>query len=102
MRSRALLTQVLVANLLVICGAAVVAVLVADPGLDLAGEAGAWVVLGVAVLATIVVNVLLRQRRFAPLERLIDEMERADLSRPRANLGDATDGRADTEEVARL
>ncbi len=100
MRSRALLTRVLVANLLMVCVAVAVATLVADP--ELAGEAGAWVVLGVAVAATAVVNVLLLQRRFAPLERLIDEMERADLSRPRANLGDATDGRADTEEVARL
>jgi two-component system, NarL family, sensor histidine kinase UhpB len=101
MRSRALLTQVLIANLLVICAAVAVAATVADPGLGLGG-AGAWLVLGAAILATVVVNVLLLQRRFAPLERLIDEMERADLSRPRANLGEATDGRAETEEVARL
>src|ERR671918_267284 len=101
MRSRTLLTQVLVANLLLICAAVAVASLVADPDIEL-GEPGGWLVLGVAVLVTVVVNVVLLQRRFAPLERLIDEMERADLSRPRANLGDATDGRAETEEVARL
>jgi two-component system, NarL family, sensor histidine kinase UhpB len=101
MRSRTLLTQVLVANLLLICGSVAVASLVADPDLEI-GEPGGWLVLGAAVLVTVVVNVVLLQRRFAPLERLIDEMERADLSRPRANLGDATDGRAETEEVARL
>ena len=101
MRSRTLLTQVLVANLLLICASVAVASLVADPDLEI-GEPGGWLVLAAAVLVTVVVNVVLLQRRFAPLERLIDEMERADLVRPRANLGDATDGRAETEEVARL
>jgi two-component system, NarL family, sensor histidine kinase UhpB len=101
MRSRTLLTQVLVANLLLICAAVAVASLVADPDVEI-GEPGGWLVLGAAVLVTVVVNVVLLQRRFAPLEKLIDEMERADLARPRANLGDATDGRAETEEVARL
>src|ERR671911_3067060 len=102
MRTRTLLTQVLVANLLVICAAVAVASLVAGPGLDVGDDRGAWVVLGVAVVLTVIVNVFLLQRRFAPLERLIVEMERADLARPRANLGEATDGRAETEEVARL
>jgi hypothetical protein len=101
MRTRTLLTQVLVANLLVICAAVAVASLVAGPGLDVGDDRGAWVVLGVAVVLTVIVNVFLLQRRFAPLERLIVEMERADLARPRANLGEATDGRAETEEVAR-
>jgi two-component system, NarL family, sensor histidine kinase UhpB len=102
MRTRALLTQVLVANLLVISAAVAVASLVAGPGLDVGEDGGAWAVLGVAVVLTLIVNVFLLQRRFAPLERLIVEMERADLARPRANLGEATDGRAETEEVARL
>jgi two-component system, NarL family, sensor histidine kinase UhpB len=102
MRTRTLLTQVLVANLLVICAAVAVASLVAGPGTDVGDDRGAWVVLGAAVVLTVIVNVFLLQRRFAPLERLIVEMERADLARPRANLGEATDGRAETEEVARL
>jgi len=59
-------------------------------------------VLGFAVALTILVNVVMLQRRFRPLERLVDEMERADLSRPGANLRRAVDGRSDPEEVARL
>src|SRR5207249_8952181 len=42
------------------------------------------------------------QRRFRPLERLVDEMERADLSRPGANLRSPADGQTGPEEVARL
>ena len=101
MRRGTLLTQVLVANLLVICATVAVASAVADPDLEI-GEPATWIVLAIAVAVTVGVNVFLLQRRFRPLERLIDEMERADLSRPRANLGDSTDGRAETEEVARL
>jgi two-component system sensor histidine kinase UhpB len=59
-------------------------------------------VLGLAVALTILVNVIMLQRRFRPLERLVDEMERADLSRPGANLRSAADGRTDPEEVERL
>src|SRR5918995_3670363 len=100
MRTRALLTQVLVANLVVISLAVGAAGLLA--GSDDLGLATALVILTVAIAATVVFNALLLTRRFAPLERLIVEMERADLARPRANLGEATVGRAETEEVARL
>jgi two-component system, NarL family, sensor histidine kinase UhpB len=100
MRTRALLTQVLVANLVVISIAVSAAGLLArSDDLDLAS---ALVILTIAIAATVVLNSLLLTRRFAPLERLIDAMERADLSRPGTNLGAATDGRAETEEVARL
>jgi two-component system, NarL family, sensor histidine kinase UhpB len=100
MRTRALLTQVLVANLIVISLAVGAAGLLA--GSDDLGLATALVILTVAIAATVLFNVLLLTRRFAPLERLIEAMERADLSRPGTNLGAATDGRAETEEVARL
>ena len=56
--------------------------------------------LGLAVALTILVNVLMLQRRFRPLERLVDEMERADLSRPGANLKAPQAG--GPEEVQRL
>jgi two-component system sensor histidine kinase UhpB len=75
MRRKNLLTQVLVANLLLIVA---------------------------AVVVTVLVNVIMLQRRFRPLERLVDEMERADLSRPGANLQAPTDARGEPEEVERL
>ena len=57
--------------------------------------------LGFAVALTVIVNLYLLQRRFGPLERLVDQMERADLSRPGANLREF-DPPQGPEEVARL
>ena len=57
--------------------------------------------LGLAVALCVLVNVYLLQRRLRPLERLVDEMERADLSRPGANL-QAPAGLGEPEEVERL
>jgi two-component system, NarL family, sensor histidine kinase UhpB len=59
------------------------------------------VVLGVvaAALAFQLVSVL---RRLAPLESLIEDMERVDLNRPGPLLPDSIDGVAETEEVARI
>ncbi len=101
MRSRSLLTQVLVANLLVIVAAVVTATIATSPDLSLGEKPQAAVILGLAVALTILVNVLMLQRRFRPLERLVDEMERADLSRPGANLRREEDPRG-PEEVQRL
>jgi two-component system sensor histidine kinase UhpB len=102
MRRKNLLTQVLVANLLLMVAAVVAAGVAGNPSLDLGQRPELALVLGLAVALTILVNVFMLQRRFRPLERLVDEMERADLSRPRANLGSAADGRSDPEEVTRL
>jgi two-component system, NarL family, sensor histidine kinase UhpB len=98
--SRNLLSQVLLVNLLLIVAAVVAASVAANPGIDLGEDPQAALVLGLAVALTVVVNLLLLQRRFRPLERLVEEMERADLSRgggpgPAASL----DG---PEEVQRL
>src|SRR6476620_10038434 len=102
MRRKNLLTQVLVANLLLMVAAVVAAGLAGNPSLDLGSQPELALVLGFAVALTILVNVFMLQRRFRPLERLVDEMERADLSRPGANLRRAVDGRSDPEEVTRL
>jgi two-component system, NarL family, sensor histidine kinase UhpB len=102
MRRKNLLTQVLVANLLLMVAAVVAAGVAGNPSLDLGSQPELALVLGFAVALTILVNVFMLQRRFRPLERLVDEMERADLSRPGANLRRAVDGRSDPEEVARL
>ena len=100
MRNRNLLTQVLLANLLVIVAAVIAATIAANPNLDLGDEPQAGIILGLAVGITILVNVLMLQRRFRPLERLVDQMERADLSRPGANPAD--EGESGPEEVERL
>ena len=42
------------------------------------------------------------RRRFAPLENLIEEMEKVDLSRPGPNLPPSIDGIGETEEVERI
>jgi two-component system sensor histidine kinase UhpB len=59
------------------------------------------VVLGVAV-AALATSLLRLRRRFGPLERLIEEMEKVDLSRPGPLLPASIDGIGETEEVERI
>jgi two-component system, NarL family, sensor histidine kinase UhpB len=63
-------------------------------------------VAAIAVLLAVVVglaaNLIMQRRRFAPLERLIEEMEKVDLSRPGPVLPRSIDGVGETEEVARI
>src|SRR3954454_3129260 len=102
MRRKSLLTQVLVANLLLIFAAVVVTGIAGSPDVGVSGRPRLALILGLAVGLTILVNVIVLQRRFRPLERLVDEMERADLSRPGANLQAPTEARGEPEEVERL
>ncbi len=81
MRRGTLLTQVLVVNLLLVAAAVVAASIASNPESVFRGAA-TGLVLGFAVAATVAVNVYLLSRRFAPLEDLVEEMERADLTRP--------------------
>jgi two-component system sensor histidine kinase UhpB len=55
-----------------------------------------------AVVAGLIVNEFLLRRRFSPLEQLIEEMEKVDLSRPGSLLPASIDGVGETEEVERL
>jgi two-component system, NarL family, sensor histidine kinase UhpB len=96
-RRRALFTQVLVVNTVLLGAIAVVAGALA--GLSF-GEIAAVAVL--AVIAGATVNMILLRRRFAPLEDLIGEMEKVDLSRPGSLLPTTIDGVGETEEVERL
>jgi two-component system sensor histidine kinase UhpB len=60
-------------------------------------------IVALAALAIgLAVNLVLVRRRFAPLENLIEEMEKVDLSRPGPTLPASIDGVGETEEVARL
>jgi two-component system, NarL family, sensor histidine kinase UhpB len=102
MRRKNLLTQVLVGNLLLIIAAVVVTGVVGNPNFAVSERPDLALILALAVLLTVLVNVIMLQRRFRPLERLVDEMERADLSRPGANLQAPSEARGEPEEVERL
>lgn len=54
------------------------------------------------VAAALAFQLVATLRRLAPLEDLIDEMEKVDLNRPGPLLPDSIDGIAETEEVARI
>jgi two-component system sensor histidine kinase UhpB len=61
------------------------------------------VIVVLAVVAVgLAVNLLALRRRWAPLESLIEEMEKVDLSRPGPVLPPSIDGVGDTEEVERI
>ncbi len=82
MRRGTLLTQVLLANLLLIAAAVIAASIASNPDSSLRDSASIGLVLGFAVAATTALNIFLLARRFEPLERLAAEMESADLSKP--------------------
>jgi len=102
MRRQNLLTQVLVANLVLMVAAVVALAIAGNPSLDVSEHPQLALILAFAVALMILVNVLMLQRRFRPLERLVEEMERVDLARPGANLLSPTDGLGASEEVDRL
>jgi len=99
-KHRPLFTEVLTLNAIMVGFATVATAIVT--GLD--WEHAEIVIPLVAVTAgiTCLLNVALLRRRFNPLEHLIDEMEKVDLSQPGANLPPEIDGKAETEEVERL
>jgi two-component system, NarL family, sensor histidine kinase UhpB len=99
-RRRALFTQVLALNAALICLAALFAASLA--GLQLEETGRVILVIASAALLSLFVNLAVLRSRFEPLEHLIEEMEKVDLSRPGANLPASFDGRAETEEVERI
>lgn len=80
MRRGTLLTQVLLVNLPLIAAAVIAASIASNPDSTLRDGAATGLVLGFALAATVAVNVYLLSRRFEPLERLVEEMDAADLS----------------------
>ena len=82
MRRTTLLSQVIIVNLLLIAVAVVAAAIASSPDNALRETGAAGLVLGFALSATIAANLFLLSRRFEPLERLADEMEHVNLSRP--------------------
>lgn len=78
-----LLTQVLLVNLLLIAVAVVAAGLASTPG-DIGDRDAMGIVLAFAVALSVLLNYVLLSHRTEPLERLADEMERANLTQPAA------------------
>ncbi len=100
MRRRALFTQVLALNASLICIAALLAATLA--GLQLQETARVVLVIVTAAGISLFVNLAVLRQRFVPLENLIEEMEKVDLSRPGASPPPSIDGKGETEEVERI
>jgi two-component system, NarL family, sensor histidine kinase UhpB len=100
MKGRSLLTQVLIVNFVVVAATVLLAAVAVHANLRgvLKGREG--IVLGLALLATMLGNWLVLRRRFMPLDQLIRAMESIDLAAPgqRARIR----SRGDSSEVRRL
>ena len=92
--------QIVAVNLLLVTATLFAASLAA--GLDLTIEDGRrqFLVLAWAIILSLLVNMLMLRRRFSPLERLIDEVEAIDPTRP-TDFGHAPGSRP-VEEIERL
>ena len=84
MKSRSLLTQVLIVNLVLVAATALVAAIAVHANLAAEPSQGReGLVLGLALVATMLGNWLLLRRRFKPLDQLICAMEHDRPRRPR-------------------
>jgi two-component system sensor histidine kinase UhpB len=100
MKSRSLLAQVIAVNLLLVAGTVLVATIAVDTQLTNITRGREALVLGLAVVATLLGNWLLLRRRFEPLKEMITVMEQVDLAAPHQESLPAP--RVDTAEVHRL
>jgi two-component system, NarL family, sensor histidine kinase UhpB len=99
MRKPPLATQILAVNALLIVATGLAAIVAARLSLDDVVGRRQALVLVAGILGAVLVNGVVLRRRFAPLEKLIDVMERIDLARPgvRAEVPEA-----DSDDVIRL
>ena len=93
MKDRHLFTEVLALNAAVVTFVTVATAIVT--GLDWDHVEILLPMVAVTIGFTCLANVALIRRRFDPLEHLINEMERVDLSQPGANLPPDIDGKAE-------
>ena len=100
MKSRSLLTQVLIVNLVLVAATALVATVAVHADLRGIARGREAIVLGLALIATMLGNWLVLRRRFKPLDQLISSMESVDLVGP--GPGGPLRWRADSSEVRRL
>ncbi len=99
MRRFSLLSQIIAINALLVMGTVFVAAVTSHLDFAVAGDRSQFLVLFLGILVILLANALLLRRRLQPLERVIDAMERVDLSS--AGLA-APPEHMDSEEVARL
>lgn len=100
MRKPSLAAQILAVNALLIAAATLAGIAASRLSLDdLVGRRQAAVLVA-GILAAVLANGVVLRRRFAPLERLIDVMERIDLTRPGVRAEVPSD--ADSADVVRL
>jgi two-component system sensor histidine kinase UhpB len=99
MKSRSLLTQILTVNIVLIAGTALVTIVAVDARLRTLVHGREGIVVGLALLATLLGNWLVLRRRFKPLAELISAMERIELAGAREP---ARTSRTDSAEVRRL
>jgi len=99
-RRRSLLAQVLAVNALLVAGTVLVATVAVDLHVGQIADGRELGVLALALLATLLGNVLLLRRRFTPLEEMIATMESADLADSTARV--ALGRRGTAREVERL
>ena len=82
MRTRSLLSQVLAVNTGLVAATALVAALLAPEDTHDVASAQRLILIGLAVVSAVLLNTVLLRQRLAPLDRLLQTMERVDLSRP--------------------
>jgi two-component system sensor histidine kinase UhpB len=100
MKRRPIFTEVLLLNAIMVALATAAAALATGFSSD---HVETLIVIAAAAAAiTCLLNVTILRRRFTPLEAVITEMEKVDLSQPGANLPTWIDGVAETEEAERL
>jgi two-component system sensor histidine kinase UhpB len=99
MRKPPLATQILAVNALLIVATGLAAIVAARLSLDDVVGRRQALVLVAGILGAVLVNGVVLRRRFAPLEKVIDVMERIDLASPgvRADVPEA-----DSDDVVRL
>jgi two-component system sensor histidine kinase UhpB len=100
MHRRSLFVQILGINVLLVTAAMLAATVSANLNLHDLYERNSFLLVALAIATTLLVNAMVLRRRFAPLEQLIDDMERVDLSTPGEVRADVS--HADSEEVERL
>jgi len=91
--------QILAVNAVLITATVLAAAVVARLSIEDAGSGRQSLVLVAAILATVLVNGVVLRRRFAPLESIIETMERVELAEPGVRASMLS---ADSEEVVRL